>query len=118
MDVQLFRPLDDRLALFGGAACAISAQKTRLFIINTSNSDTLLTTKRLKFLWSLQRWRSAALVPYPTEGIRYCPLNRRRTRESIPLGFLHEASTRSNRSDWWRMNRLLRLRTIFFVETD
>merc|ERR1719220_1367198 len=67
--------------------------------MRTFNSATLLTTNFLKFFWSLQRFWSAFLVPYPMEGIRVWPLKRRRTRESIPFGFLHDWSTRSNRSD-------------------
>lgn len=40
-------------------------------------------------------------------------MNRLRTHESIPFGFLHELrDSRSYRSAWWRMNALVRFLTI------
>jgi len=35
------------------------------------------------------------------------PLKRRRTALSIPLGLRHEGATHLNRSDWWRLKRLV-----------
>ena len=40
-----------------------------------------------------------------TPGITAWPLNRLRTRLSIPLGFRHDGSTHLNLSDWWRLKR-------------
>jgi hypothetical protein len=42
-----------------------------------------------------------------TEGIARLPLNRLRTRLSIPLGLRHAESKHLNRSLWWRMKRLV-----------
>lgn len=40
-----------------------------------------------------------------TEGMAMLPRKRRRTRLSIPLGFLQLGSTHLKRSDWWRKKR-------------
>lgn len=42
-----------------------------------------------------------------TDGIAAWPLNRLRTRLSIPFGFLHAASTHLYVSLWWRLNRFV-----------
>lgn len=42
-----------------------------------------------------------------TDGIAACPLNRLRTRLSIPFGFLHAASTHLYVSLWWRLKRFV-----------
>ena len=55
------------LRFFADTQWAISAQKTRLFIMSTSSSATLLTTNRLKFFWSLHRWRSEAYTSIQSE---------------------------------------------------
>jgi hypothetical protein len=55
-----------------------------------------------------------------TEGMTIWPLNRRRTRLSIPFGFLHADGTHLKRSDWWRNQDLVCFFTIgtcFFAET-
>ena len=57
----------------------------------------------------------AADTPFPettkrcehTEGIARLPLNRLRTRLSIPLGLRHAESRHLKRSLWWRMKRLV-----------
>jgi hypothetical protein len=46
-----------------------------------------------------------------TEGITWLPLNRLRTRLSIPLGLRHAAATRIKRSLWWRLKVLVPITT-------
>lgn len=55
-------------------------------------------------------------LPYPMLGMGRDPLNRLRTRPSIPLGFLQlEFAIRLKRSLWCRANFLVRFLTDFIV---
>merc|ERR1719189_2297891 len=89
---------------------AISAQYFLFCIIRTSSSFTLWISTFLKPLGIM------CLVvldePYPMLGMRYIPLNLRRTLLSIPFGFLQLCLTLSYLSDWWRMNFFVRFLTI------
>ena len=74
-------------SLFLRDTCFAITHEYFLFCINkTSNSPTFLTRKVLKpSFWKFRVFRAD---PYPILGIAICPLNRLRTRLSIPLGFL------------------------------
>lgn len=55
-----------------------------------------------------RRWPGPVCREVPrTDGIARLPLNRLRTRLSIPLGLRHAASTHLKRSLWWRMKPLV-----------
>ena len=66
-----------------------------------------------------QSERHGHCIDRRTFGIAACPLNRLRTRLSIPLGFLQAGSTHMYVSLWCRLKRFLSDRRISsVVQTD
>lgn len=95
---------------------AISAAN-RLFCINSISMSFALDTVNFKKPFG-RRKRVFLFERYPTLGINVVPLNFRLTRQSIPLGFLHDGFTLLNLSDWNRINFLVRFFTMGRVFLD